>query len=304
MAIRVGDYIKLADNNDRIVLPQLNRYLIARGDMFPLKETTVDFITRQIATQPRVRSGSFSASSAGRCYRAQELAFLGAPSGDVIDPQLQLIFDDGTWRHMRWQATLLDAGILHTAEFGLPWANMRSMGSMDGLGLVPKDHIKPHWRGKEFGFELKGTNQWTFKKSVLDGAKDAHLDQVHRYFLAGGFDLFVILYEDKDTQQTHEWVYEPDKARLKKQRDELDALNGAIDQQKLHPMLPECKRQLKSGEFGKCAFGGISGACIRAGTWPQLGKAPKRALAGPRTAPSTVGAPRLRVVRSKAGKGA
>lgn len=267
MSFDLKRYVRMAEDADKIVTPRLQSWLLRHGDE-GVPENVANLIYAQMVAQPRYRGESFSSSSAGMCLRRQVLMYLNMPQGSV-DPQLQNIFNDGKWRHMRWQAMLLTAGILDRMEFSLPWPNKRSVGTMDGLGVVPDDHPRVEWRGKVFGFELKGVSTFQYGNYAKKGArpKDDHLNQVHRYFLSSGVDLFVIIYEDKTTQAWTEWVIEPEPALVKEQKVELNELNRAVDREELPPMLPDCKRHT-GAEWRSCPFGGSGGICESAGLWP------------------------------------
>lgn len=256
--------------SEYIVTPRLNTFLMQNPNLV-VDDWVADKIREQIVKQPRVRSGSFSSSAAGMCARRQVFMFKGIVPDGVNSPQLQSIFYDGTWRHLRWQAVLLQAGILSDIEFALHWEAMRSVGTMDGIGVVPDDHANKDWRELEFGFELKGINTYGFKKVKEEGPKDDHLRQVHRYFLSGGFDLFVIIYEDKNTQQWEEFVITPDDALLASQREELRLLNGYVDLKAIPPMLPEC--QAKTGDQWTkwCPYAGTGGICEHTVDWETEG---------------------------------
>lgn len=272
--LRVSDIVRATRDTDKIVTPTHERWLQKHGDD-PYPDWVAEWVRKQLATKPRDRSKSFSASSAGRCPREQELQFLGMPQSGVVDPQLANIFDDGKWRHLRWQANMLTNGLLDRAEMPLFWRNKRSRGTIDGQGTVMDDHPRARWRGLTYGFELKGVSGFQYPKYVqTDEAKEEHLGQVHRYFLMGDFDLFVVVYEDKSTQAWHEWVIEPDDRLIDEQRAELDDLNHDIDDQELAPMLPECVK--RRGLFKSCAFGGIGGSCVNSGTWPTPKKGSRK----------------------------
>lgn len=275
-SLNLGKIIKAVRNTDLIITPRLNEYLIVHGDD-PIRPDIAGLIVEEMTKKPRDRSRSFSASSAGQCPRKQELQFLGMPQTGAIDPQLAMIFADGKWRHMRWQAILLQAGLLDKIEMPLFWRSRRSRGSIDGLGTVPDDHARMSIRGLEYGFELKGTNPYVYQKAVKqeDGTKEEHKRQVARYFLMGGFDLFVTIYENKATQEWFEWVEFPDQKYIDQEIEELKNLNRAIETQTLDPMLPTCQRQI--GDFNECEYGGVQGACIRARNWPNIkGTKPKK----------------------------
>lgn len=253
-----------------MLTPRINDWLMQHGDD-ARSEVTARWVYKQLKTQPRIRSGSFSASSSGDCLRYQELQYLGMPSMDTTDPRLQNIFDDGKWRHLRWQSMLMDAGLLTRCEMPLYWRNKRSRGTIDGYGIVPDDHPRTSWQGLDFGFELKGMNPYMYSKVVKgdQDIKEEHTRQFSRYFLMGGFDLFVVIYENKATQEWFEWVVEPDDQLIAESQQELDDLNQAIEHKHLHDMLPQCK--IRTGAFKECPFGRTAqGTCPKAGTWPYL----------------------------------
>jgi hypothetical protein len=265
MASSLNKTIKAAKMyTEHIVTHRLNMFLMQNPNLI-LDDWVVDLISDELKKKPRNRSASFSSSASGDCPRKQIYNYIGIDSGGVNDPQLQNIFYDGTWRHLRWQATLLQAGILSEIEMPLSWDEKRSKGSMDGFGIVPDDHPNEKWRGLDFGFELKGMNTYGYKANQ-GKPTDKHLDQVHRYFLVGGFDLFVILYEDKNTQQWTEWVIEPDPERIAKQEQELILLNDYADKKLIPPMLSKCM-QRKGDDWKWCQFAGDQGVCVQRDQW-------------------------------------
>lgn len=262
------------DHNTILTRPYRQHLMSHQDEPYP--PDIAEWIRQELVKPGRDRSGSFSGSSATQCLRRQELQFLGMPQSGVTDPDLQNIFDDGTWRHLRWQARLLWAGLLQGddvhdsgVEVPMSWRKRRLRGSADGMGFVPDNHPVPHWRGKKFGFELKGVNPFLYAKIVKGDQeiKDEHRAQVHNYFLMYDFDLFIVLYENKGTQQFFEWVIEPDERELEARKSELTVLNKAVDDRVLHPMLPECKARKE--KFEQCPFGGESGACLRTREWPN-----------------------------------
>jgi hypothetical protein len=255
----------MSRNSNLVVLPRYLRYLAKHGDE-PLIEAgsrAESLILEQLTATPRDRTQSFSASSAGYCERAQVFGFYGAEAPSP-DPQLAAIFNDGKWRHIRWQALLLTAEILDDIEEALRWNRMLQRGTMDGIGHVPDDHYRKDWRGKQFGFELKGVNAFQFDAHKKNGPTEKHLKQIHRYFLISGLELFSVVYENKSTQEPYEWVIEPDPVRMDEERQEVANLKEAIDTQTLPPMLPECVAH--KATWKKCNYGGPDGVCSFAQT--------------------------------------
>lgn len=228
-------------------------------------------VAEVISTPPRDRRRSFSASSSGDCLRAQEFAFLGTPPSQEqrTEAQMAAIFDDGKWRHIRWQARLLASGILDGIEVPMAWPKMNARGSLDGEGLVPDDHPNRLWRGKDFGFELKGVNPFQYPRWVKAAQpQEGHLWQVHRYFVVTGKELFVIIYENKGTNQWHEWVIRPIAKMMRASERELRALNQSLQMQRLHAPLSTCRIGV-GPHWKECAYGGKGGTCMTTRGWPS-----------------------------------
>ena len=200
-------------------------------------------LSRLVTTPPRDRSGSFSGSARGSCERAQVFQYLNVPAdGRVVDPVLQSVFLDGTWRHLRWQMLLLAAGEHYDVpvQVEVPFSNseLRLRGSVDGIV-------------DDRGFELKGTRAFHAAKQK---PFPAHNLQIHSYMVLADLDLFSVVYEDKATQQVAEHVVTRNKATTKRVLDELNRLNEAVD----HEVLPEvhegCRGVTKSQEWWDCPY--------------------------------------------------
>ena len=119
--------LRAVKQSDLIITPDLTRFLLKTPN-FDVEPWIADLIRDLLVKKQRDRTGSFSSSAAGQCGRKQLFQYLGVDPGGMTDPQLQNIFFDGTWRHLRWQAMLLQAGILTKVETMLDWPAKRSMG--------------------------------------------------------------------------------------------------------------------------------------------------------------------------------
>lgn len=262
----------------QIVWPRLQAFLHKRGESgYP--EEVVQKIAELLRSEGRDRSGTFSSSNAGYCPRQQEFAFLGAKKDGMWDTRTLNIFDDGNWRHMRIQAAGLAEGFLEDVEFPVTWGKYLQRGTLDGIGVVPDDHPKEEWRGETYGFELKGVNIWSYNKCIADDEPmDKHLQQVARYFILTGYKLFVVMYENKGTQEYKEWVLTPDDPLIKKhlddQKTEVEKLYESIATKTMLPMLDECEKASKKNVKGpavwtQCPYGGKDGLCVRTTTFPE-----------------------------------
>lgn len=219
-------------------------------------------VAKQMAKPDRDRRFSFSASQAGSCYRRQELAFLGVKTVGVTDPKTRRIFNNGRWVHLKWQAQLLTAGLIDAIEVDVKNTRLKARCTLDGMGVATRGR----YQGEDFGLEIKGRNYYTYMQQAKDEPDEGTRRQVDFQFLMTGFDVKVILNENKNDQTYHEWVIYRDESRVQDARAELRELSKAIDKERLHPMIPDCKRQ--EGEFNRCPFGGNGGPCMMAGTWP------------------------------------
>lgn len=254
----LGQMQRVEDRSRLIVTPRYEKFLEDNREIVYSPEV-IDAVTASLFKRQESRVGRLGGSSAGSCLRAQVLGYLGAP-GVSADVDLQKIFEDGKWRHMRLQATLMQAGIIDRVEVPARWRRARAFGQIDGSGVVPDDHPKAEWRGKEFGLEIKGAMSFAFSNIERVGP-ERYYDQIARYFLYTGFDLFVIIIESKDTQRTIEYVVSEDDVDMGSQLLELQEINDHIDKQELPPKLDLCA--IGRGQvFKSCPYGGsTAGSC-------------------------------------------
>ena len=103
---------------NHIITPRLKEFLRNNPNLV-VDDWVADKIHEQLVKQPRVRSGSFSSSAAGDCPRKQIFQYLGIEPDEPVSPTTQNVFYDGTWRHLRWQAVLLQAGLITEIEYPL-----------------------------------------------------------------------------------------------------------------------------------------------------------------------------------------
>lgn len=199
-------------------------------------ETWRDLTSR--AGRNENRSGRFGASGRGDCPRAQVFVFLGMPVTKIIEPDTQNLFNDGKWRHLRWQMWMLQAGAITHAEYPYKYPPLRVAGSMDGLNSYDS-----------FGVELKGDR---YPARALAETPEKHAEQMHTMMLATGWDTFVYLIEDKQSQEWREVIVRRDPKIITKVKNELEDLNDHVEDHRLPPVLPACAA--KQGPYRGCPF--------------------------------------------------
>lgn len=202
------------------------------------------------------RSNRFGASSRGTCHRRQVFAFIGMPGLRIMDPELSNLFNDGNWRHMRWQVMGLQSGALTHAEWPAAMAKYRVKVSMDGL------NAEEAWI-----FELKGDRNYA--RILADGVPEPHLLQIHTMLLVTGWDVASYVMEDKSTQQWREIVVKKDPVIITKVRNELEELNEYVEERRLPDPLPACTN--REGPYKTCPF---ASECIdrweASNYWPDV----------------------------------
>lgn len=206
----------------------------------PPLEQERDALVQIMTRPPRVRTGSFSASSAGSCLRRRQFEYYGLKKAKPGTKSMN-IFANGDYVHLRIQVAGLTGGWLREAEVSVEDPEIMLKGTMDG-DLV-WDSI----------LEAKSINSNGFRTVNSFGAKAEHVYQVHAYMLASGRSSAHILYENKDTQDMKEFRVERDEKVVDLVREEFQTLTDATNEKVLLPMLPQCVE--KTGDdYRWCPF--------------------------------------------------
>lgn len=245
---RLLKHIKAGDA--LIITPRLDRWLMEHPEGVTPDPEALNGLLRRAGSN-NDRANRFGASSRGTCLRAQVFSYIGWRQNRGADPVLQNIFNDGTWRHLRWQLMGLQAGLFTDIEvpYSLPQWNLKV--SLDGEN-----------RNEGWGFELKGTSNMS--GLVTNGISQGHLLQVHTCMLASELDTFVYVAEDKRSQEWREIVVRRDEKVIRQVKQELTKLNDAIDRRRLPAIQKECERG-QGPIFKGCPY---ADRCLGQDEWP------------------------------------
>jgi CRISPR/Cas system-associated exonuclease Cas4 (RecB family) len=236
--------VRVASEKSRVT-PKLTGWLANHSEGVVVTDEMGEELLKKLTAAGGSRAYAFHPSQMYQCKRRQVFDYHDVPSVRSFNPQLQNIFNDGTWRHIRWQIMLMNAGILTDVEVSVDMPKYRLQGSMDGIHETTKE---------KWMFELKGTSQ--FKTIENSGVTEAHKKQVQAYLLATGYDLAVVIYEDKSVQKWKEFEVQRDENTIKEIVEILEELNLSIDNDELPEVLNECK-QGKGATFNACPYGSI-----------------------------------------------
>jgi len=240
--VSLKQHIRIAKRNSRIT-PRLHGWLNNNDGVRVEDEATAKRVLEILAPSEHDRSGVFHPSQLYQCPRHQVFDYYGVESLQKYNPTLRNLFNDGHFRHLRWQIMLLNAGILTDVEVKVTIPEYRLAGSMDGV------NADEGWM-----FELKGTSQY---QTVLNrGAIPAHIKQVNAYLMASGLEKAIIVYEDKMTQQWQEIEVIKDPKIVDEIESILQGLNRAVETGELPEILDECKDQ-EGPKFNRCPHSAI-----------------------------------------------
>jgi hypothetical protein len=242
--MKLKQAVRFAKMNSRIT-PPLTSWLVKNpgGVRITDEETARKVMSILKPTIAKSRAGAFHPSQLYQCPRAQVYGYHDAPVLAAYDPVLQNLFNDGHFRHLRWQIMLLEAGILTDIEVGIHIPELMLEGSIDGVN-----------QDEGWMFELKGTSQYKMVQSK--GAMPAHIKQVQAYLLASGLHEAVIVYEDKSNQQWQEIAIHRDPKIIDEIYEILSKLNDSVKAGVLPERLEECEAKV-GATFNSCPYSHI-----------------------------------------------
>lgn len=241
-------------SKDRIITRRVDEWLRTHPGGIVLSDRVADIIRQlMVENENSDRTGRFGASSVFTCQRRQVFEFLGMPFKNAYDSRLVNLFNDGTWRHLRWQAMGLTIPIFTEVE---------------AKGVLPQWYRKLSADAvnteEGWGFELKGTSWMSYV--INNGVPPKHEGQCHLGMMAFGFDRWVYVAEDKQTQDFEEIVVHRDEAVVDTIKKEMNELADAIEDRTLPPIIKACYDH-KGEEWKNCEF---REACLNQGeVWPD-----------------------------------
>lgn len=231
--------------------PLIDRYILERDK--PGKERLEDYVI-DMAPRPRP-GGRISPSSIGGCQREAVLKFLGVRGKKKIDPDRELLFDDGNWRHHRWQATFLDMEkVLGKDVF--------EVVEIEGAAFLKRKFVAGNFDAliKIYGvlyiIDFKGSNDAMFNRVHRDDMPLAkHIMQVLLYMKAKRVPRGIIMYDNKNNQLTKNFAVSFSAAEWEETQDWIDGVLGALERKRLPPKHHNCS----SGNFQyeRCPFAGL-----------------------------------------------
>lgn len=236
--------------------PLIDEYLIKRENPKyrhkRLKHYSFDVL-------PRVRPlGRLSPSTVGGCQRQAAFTFMGVEGQKKLNPDTELIFEDGNWRHHKWQYIFKEMEQilgrhrfrLISIEEGIKLRKLHIAGSLDA-------HIRIKIKGKwqDFIVDFKGANNWAFDYVYRNRApKPEHVWQCIPYMRAKKVNKGLVLYDSKERNVFYVFQFDMTDELWNHVRQWSKRVLRQIDKQQIPPMHPDCDKGNFLGD--KCPFRG------------------------------------------------
>jgi CRISPR/Cas system-associated exonuclease Cas4 (RecB family) len=251
---------------DRQILSNLVKRMKNR-EADPLRPLLDEYLLRREASGTRYEvhpsglvsrfrpGGRLSPSAIGGCERQAAFKFLGVVGRRRLDPDLELIFDDGNWRHHRWQAIFLDMErVLGPKKFRV--VSYEGHVKFPELFIAGNSDVVVEINGVRYVIDIKGIADWGFAYIYTnDAPKEEHVDQLHCYMAGEEVELGLLHYDNKNDQRTRTFVVKFDPERFDYIRRWCKRVVRSLINRELPPMHPEC--DAGNFLFEKCPYAGL-----------------------------------------------
>lgn len=232
--------------------PLIDAYMIKRGLVPPEQRAELGHI--DMIPRPRP-PGRLSPSSIGGCQRQAAFKFIGSRGRRRLDPDLEAIFDQGTWIHHKWQYTFRDMELVLgpdifkviSTEAAVRFAKLFIAGNSDNVLAI---------RGERRVLDTKSIADYGFTAVfTADAPKDEHVSQLTTYMRAHRIYHGLIHYENKNNQRTRTFKVDWDKDRWEWIRNWCAEVLRRMMKEQLPPMHPDCD----AGNFlwEKCPYANL-----------------------------------------------
>ena len=165
------------------------------------------------------------------CARQMVYDLLRTPPTDkvarVIGPELQRVFDVGTWYHIYMQNILYRIGYLEQAEVPVINAEKYLNGKADGV-------FKEEVFGEKVVLEIKTMNNWNFSKAIFRPFKK-HEFQASLYARELGAKKVLYLYINKDTSEIRDFLMPINEEQLELADKKMDKVISHVEEGTLPP---------------------------------------------------------------------
>jgi hypothetical protein len=249
----LSNLVKHFSQEDDPLTPLIDKYFMVRNQP-KYKDKRIKSIELDLEDRDRT-PGRLSPSSICGCERQAALKFLGIEGRKRIDPEAEAIFDDGNWRHHRWQTNFTDMAALFpkrirtiAIEEPVRIDRFKVAGHLDV-------RIEIWWHDEWVPVigDYKGANQMAYDYVTKQyRPKKEHARQLLSYMKAKKVRKGFVMYENKERQTYQIFWITMTKKLWAEVGEWCDSVLTQMDEKRLPPMHPDCN----NGRFlyGKCQF--------------------------------------------------
>lgn len=227
--------------------PLIDEYYVKRGrSKNRLRGFSIDMDDR-----PRP-PGRLSPSKICGCERQAAFVFLGMPGRSIIDPEQEAVFEDGKWRHLKWDAIFLDMQmVLGKKNFAV--VSMEEFVEIPELYIAGSLDAVIRVGGEKWVVDFKGINSWGFERVYREHMPhEAHVLQLICYMKARRIPRGMILYDHKDKNLTKIFAVRFTQKQWREVSEWCERIIRKMNNQDLPMMSHEC--QAGTFLFEKCPF--------------------------------------------------
>jgi hypothetical protein len=277
-ALLSGLVRRMKNADDDPIRPLLDAYLLERDaspNRYREHVVPVTSMGNPVGSRP---AGRISPSSLSGCEREAVFKFVGVKGRRRLDPDLELIYDAGTWIGHKWQATFKDMeAVLGKAKFEVVGIEVPIV--LKRLFIAGTLDVIVRVYGELMVIEIKSINDRGFDYITNNGALPHNRRQLITYMRSKGARTGVLWYENKNNQRTQAFVLRDKEAEWPLIKSWSQSVISHMERRTLPAKHPECKRG--NIFYEKCPFAGL---CYGQRTDEKLAALAYKGFDGPQAA--------------------
>lgn len=232
----------MQNSEDDPLTPLIDEYLLKRK-LPKYANKRLKSITLDLEERPRP-GGRLSPSSVCGCERQAAFKFLGVEGKARVDPDQELIFEDGHWRHHKWQTIFLDMeAVLGRNRFRVVCIEEPTItNSLYIAGHLDAEiKIKVNGKWRRYVIDIKGANNFAFEKTYRDRTPNpTYVKQLISYMKARKCRRGILLFDSKNTNVYYCFMFLMNDKDWGEVSLWCKSVIGYLEDQKLPPRHPDC----------------------------------------------------------------
>lgn len=215
--------------------PLVDEYLLKR-DRSPHRVTS-----HMISMRARPRPGGrISPSAIGGCERQAVFRFTGTKGRKLLDPDFELLCEQGNWTHHKWDVLFLDMEavlgpdvfevVSYEKDVRIP--RLYVAGALDV-------HVRIY--GVDYIIDIKSISTYGFRYiNDMDEPRPDNVRQIVTYMKAKKINRGILWYENRDNQLTRGFVVDFSREEYREAIEWIESVLHYLERQRLPSKHPDC----------------------------------------------------------------